>query len=130
MAAESYIQLMEECWAGNPEDRPKSFEAIVPRLEAMKKQLHEWRLARASAGAKKSSEDAPSVKRTVSEPEVPSRPQMANNNETPPPPKSPAVAAMPIAEDIPASPFDRDSADEGTAVQEQQGNDFPVSPFN
>lgn len=37
--AESYVSLMTECWADNPEDRPRSFEVIVYRLDAIRKEL-------------------------------------------------------------------------------------------
>lgn len=45
--AEAYVSLLKDCWADNPEDRPPSFEAIVYRLEGIKKEF----LVRSSASS-------------------------------------------------------------------------------
>jgi len=133
---EAYTALMQDCWAGNPEDRPESFEVVVGRLEIIKKQLQDWRttnhLSKIATSVKKAPVETEeiTVKQTSSEPENVSK--VAHKDL---PPKHP-IAKPPYVDNIPQSPFDRKSAEE----QQEKGQDtppagdtggaLPVSPFN
>lgn len=135
---ESYIQLMESCWTGNPNDRPESFEVIVAQLEVLRKQLQEWKMAnisRASAGTRRMANEAEEtrVKRTSSEPEDILKNVLDNKDL---PPKSPQIRT-PYTVNTPPSPFDRpmledmtDARPDAQTPQENVSSELPISPFN
>lgn len=55
LQVESYVKLMEECWAEDSEDRPKSFATVVTRLEEVRRRHIE---SRTRSGSNPSQSDA------------------------------------------------------------------------
>jgi len=133
---ESYIQLMQECWAGDPAERPETFEVVVTRLETIKKQLQDWRASNqtARASARKQSEaEEGNVKGAPSETETVHKGHQGNKDLPPKPPS----AQPPYVDVIPQSPFDRQSVEEKHENDDDtpppagdNGGALPVSPFN
>lgn len=121
---ESYIELMEECWAEDPEDRPKSFATVVCRLEEIRRKHRE---SRTRSGTNPSHSDT--SKKSSADIEDKKTPQFKTQQTTVEttipktgilPPKSPSNLKEQTSLGLPRSPFDNnEDEDEGP----------PNSPF-
>eukprot|EP00210_Caulerpa_lentillifera_P005889 g5631.t1 len=141
---EAYVKLMEDCWAEEPENRPKSFASVVSRLEEIRRKHRESRTRSGtnpshSDTSKKSSSETEDKKsksdaceknnhqtsKTTNTPTPTTRIQGASSL----PPKSPSNLREQSSTGLPRSPFDNnDDTPEEMVDNHYQNQQTPVSP--
>eukprot|EP00210_Caulerpa_lentillifera_P008152 g7786.t1 len=151
--AETYIDLMNDCWAEEPEDRPKSFTAVVTRLETIRRKHREskTRSSTNSCPSDTSKKTSIDIKDKEEESKLDSNDKMITQtkcvDETMPPPGLRSAGSVPTKSlsnlkeqssmGLPRSPFDDDDEEEETheetIVHPNQPSmaspSVPMSPF-